>query len=138
GVWPDAYYVTTNSYPNGGNFSGAESCALNRAKMLAGQAAGNAVCFQRSSSDYTLLPADLDGTTPPPSGAPNFEVDLNANSSNQMNLYKFHVDFVNVGNSTFTGPTLLSIANYSDVCINTGRACIPQPSPGEKVDGRGG
>jgi len=138
GVWPDAYYVTTNSYPNGGNFSGAESCALNRAKMLAGQAAGNAVCFQRSSSDYTLLPADLDGTTPPPSGAPNFEVDLNANSSNQMNLYKFHVDFVNVGNSTFTGPTLLSIASYTDVCINTGRACIPQPSPGEKVDGRGG
>jgi hypothetical protein len=138
GVWPDAYYVTTNSYPGGGSFSGAESCALNRANMLAGQAAGNAVCFQRGTGDFALLPAALDGNTAPPSGAPNFEMDLNTNSNNQLNLYKFHVDFANPANSTFTGPTLLTVASYSDDCPTTTRLCIPQPSPGEKVDGRGG
>jgi hypothetical protein len=135
GVWPDAYYLTTDSFPGGGGFSGAESCALNRANMLAGQPAGSTVCFQRSSSDFALLPADLDGSNPPPSGAPNFEMDLNT-SNNKLNLYKFHVDFNNVNNSTFTGPTLLTVAAFSDACPNT-RSCIPQPSPGERVDAIG-
>jgi len=42
GVWPDAYYVTTDSFPGGGSY---ETCALDRTKMLAGSAA-TALCFQ--------------------------------------------------------------------------------------------
>lgn len=130
GVWPDAYYVTTDSFPNGGFFTGAESCAMDRTNMLLGNAA-KMVCFQRGTGDFALLPADLDGATPPPAGAPNFQMDLA--SSTQVNLYKFHVDFVTTSNSTFTGPTKLTVAAYTDACST----CIKQPSPGENLDSLG-
>jgi hypothetical protein len=133
GVWPDAYYVTTDSFPNGGAFTGAETCAMDRTNMLAGNPA-KSVCFQRTTSDFALLPADLDGSTAPPSGAPNFQMDLN--SSTKLNLYKFHVDFVTTSNSTFTGPTTLTVASYADACATTG-TCIKQPRPGELLDALG-
>lgn len=130
GVWPDAYYVTTDSFPNGGFFTGAESCAMDRTNMLLGNAA-TMVCFQRGSGDFALLPADADGATPPPAGSPNFQMDLA--SSTQLNLYQFHVDFAVPTNSTFTGPTKLTVASYSDACAT----CIKQPSPGEALDSLG-
>jgi len=130
GVWPDAYYVTTDSFPNGGFFTGAESCVMDRTAMLAGNTA-KMVCFQRGSGDFALVPADVDGATQPAAGAPNFQMDLA--SSTQLNLYKFHVDFVTTSNSTFTGPTKLTVAAYTDACS----ACIKQPSPGESLDSLG-
>jgi hypothetical protein len=133
GVWPDAYYVTTDSFPSGGFFTGAETCAMDRTNMLLGNAA-KMVCFQRKTSDFALLPADLDGATAPPAGSPNFQMDLA--SSTALNLYKFHVDFVNTSNSTFTGPTKLTVASYTDACAATG-VCIKQPSPGEQLDALG-
>jgi hypothetical protein len=128
GVWPDAYYVTTDSFPNGGFFSGAETCALDRSKMIAGTAA-TSVCFQRNSADFALLPADWDGATAPPAGSPNYQMDLR--SATSLNFYKFHVDFANPNNSTYTGTTL-TVASYNDAC--GGGTCIPQPSPGETLD----
>ncbi len=133
GVWPDAYYVTTDSFPNGGFFTGAETCALDRTNMLAGNAA-KMICFKRRTSDVAMLPSDLDGATPPPAGSPNYEMDLA--SSTKLNLYKFHVDFNVPTNSTFTGPTTLTVASYTDACASTG-VCIVQPSPGEKLDALG-
>jgi hypothetical protein len=133
GVWPDAYYLTTDSFPNGGAFTGAESCALDRTNMLLGNPA-TSVCFQRGSGDFALLPADLDGSTPPPSGAPNYEMELA--TSTKLNLFQFHVDFAVPTNSTFTGPTQLTVASYTDACATTG-SCIVQPSPGEKLDALG-
>ena len=130
GIWPDAYYVTSNTFPNGGFFIGAKTCAMDRTRMLAGQSA-TAVCFQRPNSDAFFLPSDLDGPTPPPQGSPNFHIELK--TSTTLNLFKFHVDFVNPGLSTFTGPTNITVASYTDICPFT-RACIPQPSPGEFVD----
>jgi hypothetical protein len=44
------------------------------------------------------------------------------------------VDFITPGLSTFTGPKNITVASYTTLCPNT-RACVPQPSPGEKVDG---
>ena len=133
GVWPDAYYLTTDSFPNGGFFTGAESCALDRTNMLLGNPA-TAVCFQRNSADFALLPADLDGSRLPPAGAKNYEMDLA--SSTKLNLYQFHVDFVVTSNSTFTGPVQLTVPSYTDACATTGD-CIVQPSPGEKLDALG-
>jgi hypothetical protein len=134
-VWPDAYYLTTDSFPGGGGFTGAESCALDRTNMLKGNPA-TMQCFQRGPNDFALLPADLDGTSAPPSGAPNFEMDEGL-STTELNLYKFHVDWSDPKNSTFTGPTVLTVAAYSDAC-GGGRTCIPQPPPGELLDGLGG
>ena len=132
-TWPDAYYLTSDTFPNGGLFKGAQTCALDRTNMLAGNAA-TAICFQRGVGDFALLPADLDGATAPPTGAPNYEMDLA--SSTKLNLYQFHVDFTNPNNSTFTGPTTLTVTSYTDACATTGD-CIVQPSPGEKLDALG-
>jgi hypothetical protein len=101
--------------------------------MLLGNPA-TAICFQRGPTDYALLPADLDGATPPPANAPNYEMDLG--SSTQINLYQFHVNFAVPSSSTFTGPTKLSVPSYTDACALTGD-CIVQPSPGEKLDALG-
>jgi hypothetical protein len=125
--------VTTDSFPNGGFFTGAESCAMNRTKMLAG-AAAKSVCFQRNTADFALLPADIDGSRPPAVGSPNYQLDLA--SSTALNLYKFHVDFVTTSNSTFSGPTKLTVAAYTDACAANG-TCIKQPSPGEQLDALG-
>ncbi|HZP17365.1 MAG TPA: hypothetical protein VFB00_05335, partial [Terriglobales bacterium] len=128
GVWPDAYYISFNIFNNGITFAGAKVCAYDRSAMLAGTAATQ-VCFQLSSSFGGLLPSDLDGTTPPPSGAPNIFVNFGSNS---LNIWRFHVDFATPANSTLTGPVNLPVAAFSPAC--SGGACIPQPNTRQKLD----
>src|SRR5260370_14148487 len=86
GVWPDAYYETFNMF-NGNTFVGSDACAYDRNAMLNGQSAKQ-ICFQQNSSVGGLLPSDLDGTTPPPAGSPNFLVFF---GNNNLSLFKFHV-----------------------------------------------
>lgn len=132
GIWPDAYYNTVNIFARH-RFAGAEACAFDRNAMLAGRNA-SMICFQQPSNVSSLLPSDLDGAALPPAGSPNYFVGL-ADSSH-LNLFKFHVDFANPASSTFTGPALVSVAPYSEICARaTTLACIPEPNPGEKVDG---
>ena len=134
GVWPDAYYASFNNF-SGGTFVGAMACAYDRTNMLAGGAA-KAICFQEPKTVGSLLPSDLDGNTPPPTGEPNFFVDIA--DSTHLNLFRFHVDFETPANSTFAGPDLISVAAFSELCARaTDRSCIPEPSPGEKVDSLG-
>ena len=58
-----------------------------------------------------MLPSDLDGSTAPPAGAPNFMLNFGTNS---LNLWKFHVDWANPANTTLTGPTNIPVAAFSD------------------------
>jgi hypothetical protein len=117
-------------------FVGAEPCAFDRAKMLAG-ASATGVCFSPNGTNYSLLPSDLDGATLPPSGAPNHFMELDFVSFTLIDQFDFHVDFVTPSNSTFTGPKLITIPSWTQICITAGRACIPEPSPGEKLDSLG-
>jgi len=133
GVWPDAYYLSVNIFPGGGLFAGAEACALDRTNMLAGNAA-TMQCFGPNSSDFTYLPSDLDGSTAPPTGEPNFFVELGTSTS--LDLFKFHVDFTTPANSTFTGPISITVASYTDACAATG-TCIPQKGTTQKLDSLG-
>jgi hypothetical protein len=126
GVWPDAYYITYNMFTN--TFQGARVCALDKAKMLNGQPATQQ-CVQLSSSFGGLLPADFDGSTLPPAGAPNYVVNFGSNS---LNVWKFHVDFANAANTTFTGPTNLPVAAFTRAC--SGGACIPQSGTTQSLD----
>jgi len=132
GVWPDAYYASYNMF-SGSSFQGAQACAYNRNAMLAGSAA-EAICFQRSSSDASLLPSDLDGSTPPPAGEPNFYLGI-ANSSS-LNLFRFHVDFTTPANSTLTGPVNIPVASFSEACGGD-RTCIPQAGTTQLLDSLG-
>src|SRR6266480_2711663 len=131
-VWPDAYYWTANTFSGPTTFVGANPCAFDRATMLSGGPA-NAICMQQNPSVDSLLPADLDGTTPPPAGEPNFYLQMVAPSN--LNLFKFHVDFTTPSNSTFTGPTAIPVASFSEAC---GRGtCIPQPGTMQQLDSLG-
>lgn len=127
GVWPDAYYISFNMFgPT--NFLGADACAMDRAKMLLGQAA-TIICFQQPSSIGSLLPSDLDGTLPPAAGEPAFFVNFGTNS---LRLWKFHVDFVTPANSTFTGPKTITVSNFSPLC--GGGNCVVQPGTATRLD----
>jgi hypothetical protein len=127
GVWSDGYYETFNMF-NGNTFVGADACSYNRTAMLAGSAATQ-VCFQQGSSVGGLLPSDIDGTTAPPAGSPNYMVYF---GTNNLNLFKFHVDFNTPSNSTFTGPTVISVAAFSPLC--GGGTCVPQPGTTQQLD----
>jgi hypothetical protein len=127
-VWPDAYYVTFNMFAGGTTFVGADACAYNRVAMLNG-ATATQVCFQQGTSVGGLLPADLDGTTAPPAGSPNYMLYF---GTNNLNLFKFHVDFTNPSNSTFTGPTVINVAAFSPLCA--GGTCVPQPGTTQQLD----
>jgi hypothetical protein len=130
GVWPDGYYATFNMFTQ--HFLGAMACAYDRTNMLAGNAA-TAVCFQQPANISSLLPSDLDGKTQPPIGAPNFMLGLA--DSIDLNFFRFHVDFSNPGNSSFSGPVLIPVAPFSEICNrSTTLACIPEPQPGQKLD----
>ncbi len=150
GIWPDAYYVNFNNFGAGGkNFTGSISCALNSADMQAGTAA-NQVCFEYNYNNsnpnadygYSFLPSDLDGATSPPAGEPNFFVQLSNNPANYnsgLDLFTFHVDWVNTANSTFTGPTTLIVADFNSPCNFEGtRDCVPQSGTSDGLDSPGG
>src|SRR5262249_10279900 len=129
GVWPDAYYVTFNMFNGTTNaFVGADACAYDRNAMLNGQPATQ-VCFQQGTSVGGLLPSDLDGATPPPAGSPNFQLFF---GTNNLNLFKFHVDFATPANSTFTGPTTLPVTAFSPLC--NGVTCVVQPGTATRLD----
>lgn len=111
GVWPDGYYTTFNIFNNGHTFAGAK------------------LCFQLGTSYGGVLPSDLDGTTAPPTGSPNFMINV---GSNALNLWKFHVDWTNSASSTLSGPTSIPVAAFSTAC--GGGTCIPQPGTNNKLD----
>jgi hypothetical protein len=135
GIWPDAYYLAFNFFANGENFTGAEPCALDRASMLAGQSAAM-ICFNPNNSNQGFLPSDIDGSTLPPSGAPNHYIEL-GNTNTTLNEYDFHVDFNVPKDSTFTGPNTLTVPAYTQLCGGGGGACIPEPHGGGVLDALG-
>ncbi|MBS1856851.1 MAG: hypothetical protein JST11_15895 [Acidobacteria bacterium] len=130
GVWPDAYYMSFNMF-NGNSFAGGRACALDRNSMLNG-APATAQCFQLSTAYGGLLPSDLDGSTAPPAGSPNYFL---AFGNNVLQLWKFHVDWSNSANSTFAGPTNIPVASFSPAC--GGGTCIPQLGTTQQLDSLG-
>jgi IPT/TIG domain len=129
GVWPDAYYLSTNDFNANNSFAGPSTWAFDRAKMLVGMPATGQIAHL-SSVYGGLLPSSLDGKTLPPVGAPNYFVSLGTSSS--LFLWKFHVDFANIANSTVTGPTLIPVAGFTELC--NGGTCVPQAGTAQKLD----
>jgi len=129
GVWSNAYVITFNMFSN--VFVGAQVCAYDKAKMVAGLPATQQ-CRQLSSSVGSLLPADPDGASGIAAGAPNYLMNF---TGSQLNLYKFKVDFTTPANTTFTGPTAIPVAAFAAAC--NGGACVPQPGTRNKLDSLG-
>jgi len=128
GVWSDGYYMSTNlENPTTFAFVATQVCAFNRAQMLVG-AAAQEVCFQ-TSQFQSLLPADIDGATAPPSGSPELYLNLKTTG---LNLFKVKVNWTNLALSTFTGPTAINVAAFSEAC--GGLQCIPQLDTSQVLD----
>ena len=131
GVWPDAYYITYNIFNNGSTYGGPKVCALDRARMIAGLSATQQ-CFQLSTAFGSLLPADVDGPTAPPAGAPNYMI---SDGTNALSLWKFHVDWTTPANTMLTGPVNIPVAAFAHPCPTAPRgACVPQPSTNQKLE----
>ena len=156
GVWPDAYYMSTNEFPDGAaTSSGAGAFAFERAKMLAGEPA-RVVYFDEAANNppggqyIGQLPGDLDGGTLPPAGSPNLFAEIDDASTIppttpgddgfRLRLWKFHVDWANPANSTFGNngaPNYaLPVAPYvRPQCVyGYGPNCVPQKGGPQQLD----
>lgn len=107
GLWPDAYYMTANMFPDAGGFDGTYVWAFNRAAMLAGSPL-TAIKFTTGAAFGSLLPSNLRGTLPP-AGSPNYLLALDAG---RLSMWKFQANFTTPANSTFAGPIPITTAPY--------------------------
>jgi hypothetical protein len=118
GVWPDGIYMSTNNFATtgSGSFQNVQVWAFDRAAMEAGQQA-QAVSFAvprtvGGITVFSLLPSNARLVTGlPPSGSPNYFASIWG--SYNIRVWKFHVDWTNIANSTFTGPTNATIGTFS-------------------------
>ena len=90
------------------------------------------------SLKHSLIPADVEGTTPPPVGRDEFLVSIQnptndgkTTTSNTINLWDFHVDWVTPTNSTFTNIPL-TVTAYTPGCYKATEIfntyCAPEPA----------
>ena len=137
GVWPDAYYLTVNRFDASGTTGlGEQTCALNRASMLSGAAATEQCFSLNSSGENTVLPATLNGTTPPAAGTPEWLVGISPTTSNALAYWRLHVDWTTPANSTLSTQTDLPVAAFSEACGGAG-TCIPQSGTSQQLDSLG-
>ena len=101
-LWPDGYYMSVNVINSSGTvFLGPQPFAFERTRMLAGLPASFITPgITGGPNEPTHLPADLDGSTLPPAGAPNSFVEFPAQGT--YRVFHFHADFATPANSTFT------------------------------------
>ncbi|HEX2686214.1 MAG TPA: carboxypeptidase-like regulatory domain-containing protein, partial [Kofleriaceae bacterium] len=139
GVWPDAYYMTTNQFLNGASFNGAGVFAFERAKMIAGDPTAAMVYVNLDLAHFPegiggMLPADIDGLLPPPPGSPGvfsyFTADEFGDEADALRMFDFHVSFANPASSTFTerAESPIRVASFNPL-TPAGRDDVVQPPP---------
>ena len=145
-TWPDAYYMSTRQFLNGGPFNGEGAFAFDRAKMLVGDPTATLIYFNESNggnglslSSSGMLPLDFDGLLMPAPGTPNifaiYTTPIFGDPGFALRIFDFHVDFGNPGLSTFTerSESPLAVAAFNPVNPG-GRADIEQPPPALAAD----
>jgi hypothetical protein len=136
-VWPDAYYISYHQAWNL-NYEGPAACAVNRSAMLAGSTATMQCFYNTGASNNAWLPSDLDGTTPPPSGTPNYYVAFDRNDQS-LDVWQFHVNWNTPSDSTLTGPTNIPVPSFLEPCGDTVTIftpmdnCVPQAGTSEML-----
>ena len=140
GVWPDAYYVSTNE-------SSPAVYAFQRSAMLSGAPATYQRFTTAPLAGFTfnaLIPCDLDGPAPP-SGSPNYfmrhrDDEMHNSGSNDitkdfLEIFEFHVDWDTPANSTFTGPINIEVSEFdSNLCPSNPFDCFEQPGMSVRLD----
>lgn len=129
GVWLDGWYLSANMFnENDDSFGGVRVWALDRASMISGGAL-NEIHFDCLSMECgSLLPANIRGILPPAGSSEYF---ANISAPDSLNLWQFHTDWITPGNSSFTGPVVLTVADFQ--MAND----IPQLGTGQTLDSLG-
>jgi len=109
GIWRDGYYATYNMFQNG-SFTGSRITAMERDKMLVGDASASMVEFHKSNY-YSTMPADIDGTNLPDEGEPCPIMYITG--AKTIQLWDFHVDWENPDNSSLNLPGTINPTNFS-------------------------
>ena len=130
-VWPDGYYETMNMFGSSGVFTGANTCAYERTKMLNGELA-SVQCINAPASYGAILPADLDGVAVPPVGAPNMQIGLGLDNTH-LASFRFQVDWSAGHAGTSLTETDLAVSAYQGAC-GSGGSCIPQLGTTQLLD----
>ena len=142
GVWPDGYYVGTNEA------GGPAVYAFNRAAMLTG---APAAMIRRTAPGLAgfgfqmLTPADLDGPTAPPAGAPAIfmrhrDDEVHNSGSNNpsqdfLEIWEFTANWTTPASSTFTKRQDIAVAEFnSNLCGLSSYECVPQPGTSTRLD----
>jgi Secretion system C-terminal sorting domain len=137
GLWNTAYICTTNEVDNA-------VYAMDRTKMLAGNATATMQRFSIANSPtisfQASTPVCLEGTTPPPAGAPAMIMRMVDDAwtpvadVDRLEMWNLTLDFTTPANSVLAQqPNLNTIAFDTDLCGYTTLDCISQPSA-QKLD----
>jgi subtilisin-like proprotein convertase family protein len=150
GVWSDAYLMTDNQFNQAGTqFLGAGVFAFDRAKMIAGDPTATYIYIDKAEGCPGacqfggMLPADIDGFVPPPSGAPapiiQFDADeFGGGATDSLRIFDFTFSFAPAAPAATlverTGSPL-AVAAFDPREVPSGsRNVIPQPPAGISVD----
>lgn len=166
GTWPNAYYAAMDMLfdNNTPTESGVAVCAFDRNNMLNGNTMDPPQCFTDTIvSDpamdsggiylgHSLIPADFNGTTPPPANRDEYLVSIQnpvndgtTLTSTTFNLWDFYVDWTNPANTTHT-LTPITVSTYTPGCYlfvpgePAGTICVLEPpisSGGQHIDSVG-
>ena len=137
-VWPDGYYIPTST---GDTVIQKHACVADRAKMLQGLPATEQ-CVIIDGVNF-LNNADVDGTTPPPAGAPNIMMAAGGAQLKKIFeddgicVWKFHVDWEHPENTKAAGPEKIAVAPYHYLCNGQLTNCVPQPGTDRRLDAQG-
>ena len=122
-IWHDGYYATFNMF-EGQTQVGTKICAINSAKMIAGDE-GQIICVDLPVAGGVggVLAADLDGP-PPPDKPSEFLMNL---GFNEMQLWTLAVDWQH-GTASLQGPKHIKVEPFKGACEDrNGGSCVSQP-----------
>lgn len=149
GTWSDAYYATFDlEDPNNGYQEiGVVACAFDRTNMIVNGTARTQQCFSNPNPiplhgalylSHSMIPADIDGTTPPPKGQHEYLVSIQnppkdgkTTTSTSINLWNLHVNWTTPTSSTFSKGKF-TVTSYEPGCYDVTNPvdtfCVTEPS----------
>jgi hypothetical protein len=136
GTWATASnpaYLATFDIFSGSTFIGVDICGFDRAKLQAGNNSAALLCQITPSSEFSYLPSDMDGPTPPVNGTPGLFISHHSGSPGTLYLRKLTLNFA-TATATLSSPTSISVANYTDACHSS---CVPQSGTTQLLDALG-
>ena len=136
GTWAtasnSAYLASYDIFINFSNYGGADLCGLDRTKMLAGNASAAQLCKMTPASEFSYLPSDMDGPTPPADGTPGVFINHDNGTTNQLFLRTLALNFAS-GTATLSAATKITVSSFTDACHSS---CVPELS-GSALDALG-